>query len=420
MKVLHTSDWHLGRVTWNESRSQDHEAVLAEIVDIATAQSPDLILNTGDLFDQYRPPIHALRLATDVLHQLAAIAPVVVILGNHDSAPLMDWIDGLMRHGDRIHLVAAPAAMNAGTVLRFPTTGGRIHVAALPFITANRIVNVSETPEGRRRSYADFIATLQHDLLTELHDDFDPATDVSIYAAHQYVAGASPSTTENRNHTCDFYSTDPDRLPGVDYAAFGHIHKPQSLPGNRVVGAYAGSPIQLDFGEEGEDKSVVVAHLETGTPTQLSHLPLTAGRRLRRLTGTIEQLHNRRDDVTDEICHVTVKTTTHELNLQRQVQDIFPNATLVYVHEDCADRKLDLITSAPPVDGEPDNHHMFATYLAERTTNKAPAGDVLSLFDTLLSTADDDTPPTLDADELLSADLAAFAVPAIAVEGIGA
>lgn len=412
MKVLHTSDWHLGKPTWGYTRAPDHEAVLAEIIEIAARERPDLILNTGDLFDQQRPPVQAMRLATDALQELSTIAPVAVICGNHDSAPLLYWLHGLMRHSERIDLVADPDAVRDGVVLRYPVGDGRLHLAALPFITANRIVNVLDDPAARRKTYAEFIAQLQQQLLKEMYHDFDPRQDVSVFAAHQYIGGSVPSRTENPTHTCDFYTTDPDQIPQVNYAAYGHIHRPQDLPGDRVVGAYAGSPIQLDLGEVGEDKSIVLAHLYPGAPTRIERIRLSRGRRLRRLTGTLDELRTQADAVTDEICHITVATATHQPDLSRQVRALFPDATIVHIHEDCADRKLDLITGPTSEGGEPDNLTMFSTYLAQRGTIQAPADDVLALFGTLLGHADDEEPPTLPAEDLLAADLATFPVPA--------
>lgn len=413
MKILHTSDWHLGRTTFGQSRAIDHAASLAEITQIAATHRPDLIINSGDLFDQQRPPVQALQLATDALQGLAAIAPVVVIAGNHDSAPLLHWLHGLLRHGGRIHIVADPEAVQTGTIVRIPAAeGGRLHVAALPFITANRIVTALDDPSTRRSAYAEFIAKAQHDLLRRLHADFDATTDVSILAAHQYVSGSVPSNTENRNHTCDFYVTDPLQIPPVDYAAYGHIHRPQDLPGKRVVGAYPGSPIQLDFGEADEDKTVVLAHLYPGTPTRIERIPLYAGRRLRKLKGTLEQLRREAETVTDELCQVIVDLPTHHPHLSREIREIFPEAaTIVDVDENAADRTIDLITPDTPLEAEPDNLTMFGAFLAERRGGQASAAQVLNVFGELLHHADDEQPPVLAAEELLAADLSAFAVP---------
>ncbi|GAA2391955.1 exonuclease subunit SbcD [Dactylosporangium salmoneum] len=410
-QVLHTSDWHLGKTTWGHSRVKDHERVLAEIVDTAAAKKPDLILNTGDLFDQHRPPVQAMQHATDVLRALSEIAPVVVISGNHDSAVLLHWLHGLLRYGDRIHIVADPDAARAGTIRRFPIGDGRLHLAALPFITANRIITALDDPTTRRRAYADHIAAVQRELLHRLHEDFDPVRDVSVLAAHQYLAGSIPSRTENPNHTCDFYAMDPDQIPQVDYAAFGHIHKPQDLPG-RVVGAYAGSPIQLDFGEVGETKSVVIAHLQPGAPTRIDRIPLQTGRRLEIPSGTLDELRVHAGSITNEICRIVARTPTHDPNLSRQVRALFPDATIVQIDEDAADRTLDLITSDTAPDSEPDNVTMFSTYLAQHRTPLANAGHVLELFSTLLHQADDELPPVLPAEELLSEDLSTFTVPA--------
>ncbi|MFI5960454.1 exonuclease SbcCD subunit D [Cryptosporangium sp. NPDC051539] len=410
-KILHTSDWHLGRTVWGHSRLPDQQAVLAEIVELAANEKPDLILNTGDLFDQQRPPVPAMRLATDALSELATIAPVVVVAGNHDSAALLTWLHGMLRHTGRIHFVADADAVRRGTVLHYPIDGGQIHLAALPFITANRIVDIQDDPAGRRKSYAEYIGGLQNDLMRELSGAVDPERDVTVFAAHQYVSGTLTSKSENPTHTSVFYLTDPEQIPSVNYAAYGHIHKPQLLPG-RVVGAYAGSPLQMDFGEAGEDKSAVVVTLAAGTPTGVRRVPLRAGRRLVRVSGTLDDLRAEAPTIGDALCHIVIDTPNHQPDLARQVHDLLPHATVVYWGENAADRHLDLRALDEPVGPEPDNLSLFKDYLAERGTKSAPADEVLQLFGTLLAHVDDEV-PELPAEQLLAPDLDTFAVPTV-------
>lgn len=418
MKFLHTSDWHLGRTTYGHSRASDHEAVLAEITEIAAAIRPNVILNSGDLFDQQRPPLHALKLATSTLHNLAEIAPVVVVCGNHDSAAYLNWLHGLLNRSAPVHFVTSHDNA-AGEVLRFPAGEHTIHVAALPFISANRIVNVFDEPGQRRITYAEYIAGLQQQLMGELEDGFDASSDVSVFAAHQFITGAIPSRTENRNHTCDFYATDPQHLPAVTYAAFGHIHKPQPLPTTRVTGCYAGSPLQLDFGEVGEDKSVVVATLQPGQAPALERIPLTRGRRLRYITGTLDEIRTEAASVTTEICLVTVDTETHIDNLAGQIRDLLPEATIADWRENAADGRLALLT--PVDDGtDVDTTTLFSEYLATRGVQGVPAQQVLQLFSTLLPYAGEHEPPELPEEQLLAADPEiAFPVPVTSTTTIG-
>ncbi|MGW5666352.1 metallophosphoesterase family protein [Micromonospora sp. NPDC003776] len=418
MKVLHTSDWHLGRTTYGHSRTSDHEAVLAEITEIAAATRPDLILNTGDLFDMQRPPLHSLKLATSTLHNLAEIAPVVVVCGNHDSAAYLHWLHDLLSRSAPIHFVTSHD--NAvGEVLRLPAGEQAIHVAALPFISANRIVNVFDEPGQRRITYAGHIAGLQQRLMRELRDGFDASRDVSVFAAHQYIAGAIPSRTENPSHTCDFYATDPQHLPVVTYAAFGHIHKPQPLPTTSVTGCYAGSPLQLDFGEVGEDKSVVVATLQPGQGAVLERIPLKRGRRLHYITGTLDEIRTTAASVTTDICLVTVNTENHIDNLAGQIRGLLPEATIADLRENAADRRLELLA---PVDDatDVDTTTLFSEYLATRGVQGVSAQQVLQLFSTLLPHASEHEPPELPEEQLLAADPEiAFPLPATSTATIG-
>jgi exonuclease SbcD len=305
VKLLHTSDWHLGRSTYGHSRATDHEAVLAEITEIAATHQPDVIVNSGDLFDQQRPPLHALRLATRTLNDLAEIAPVVVVCGNHDSAAYLNWLHELLNRSAPIHFVTG-SDDHAGEVLRFPIGDRTLHVAALPFISANRVVDVFDDPAQRRTAYARYIAGLQNQLMRELADGFDADHDVSVFTAHQFVAGAIPSRTEN--HTDAHYAIDGHQIPTVSYAAFGHIHKPQPLPNTHVTGSYAGSPLQLDFGEATEDKSIVMVGLQPGLPAAREYIPLTRGRRLRYVTGTLDDISAQASDISTDICWITVNS----------------------------------------------------------------------------------------------------------------
>jgi len=132
--------------------------------------------------------------------------------------------------------------------LTFPIAAGDvIRLAPLPFVHASRMLDGFEEPGTWSAVYADRVHPVEQVLARGLLDGFDNRRDLAIFAAHLYVGGAVLSGSERRVQVGDSYAIHLDHLPPVTYAAFGHIHKPQDLPGGVVSGCYAGSPIQLDF-----------------------------------------------------------------------------------------------------------------------------------------------------------------------------
>ncbi|MEK7425869.1 MAG: exonuclease SbcCD subunit D [Actinomycetota bacterium] len=322
MRVLHTSDWHLGVTVRNHPRGEDHDAVIAEIVDVARVASPDLIIHTGDMFDSHRPPMVEFGRAIRALRALAEIAPVVLIAGNHDSAIVLDVLalavgdthatdvaagmfDPFATTTNRIRVMSRPTTPAAGAVLTFATrTGGHLRLAALPFVHANRVLGEFSSLVEPNATYNEQLRKIIEHISTTCFTQFDPTVDVAIFASHIHVRAARTST-EKVIHISEDYATDPAHISDqFAYLAFGHIHVPQAIePGH---GRYAGSILEVDFGELGETKQVVVADLEAGRPSVITPVLLTAGRRLHKVRAPLSTLPDHADVVGNGIVEVTV------------------------------------------------------------------------------------------------------------------
>ena len=405
MKLLHISDWHLGRMTYRHSRAPDHDAVLEETIGYAEALRPHLIVHTGDIFDGFRPGYEEMRRGIDALQALAAIAPVVVVAGNHDSPALFRLFNRLQGGDRRIHFIDQARPPEDGGVLDFEGAGDEvIRLAPLPFVHANRMVERFEDPSTWMTTYADRIHLIEDALGRALRDGYDPSRHILLFAAHLYVTGAHFSGSERSLHVSDTYACKLERLPQVSYAAFGHIHQPQALPGTAVNGRYAGSPICLDFGEEGEEKEIVIVEADPGRPATVTRQALSAGRALRTLTGTLDEISALAPTVGDAICRVTVRTDTPTDNLSELLRDLCSDATLVEVNEDCAATRIEIVEAASvDAEAEPSFSELFFAYLGERGTRGADAKRVLKRFEELLDTVNDETPPRLaDLDRLLA------------------
>lgn len=403
MRLLHVSDWHLGRLTYGEPRAADHDEVLREIVDIAREERPDLVLHTGDLFDAARPAYADMLRAIQVLEELAAIAPVVVLAGNHDSPTLFHLFERLLGGSGRIRFVDKARAPAQGGILQFGAKdGSRVRVAALPFVHANRAVDAFEEPSAWMTRYADRIGGIERQLGAGLLEGYDGARDVLVFAAHLFVSGATWSGSERRIHITDAYGSHVEHVPVVSYAAFGHIHKPQALPGD--IGRYAGSPMELDFGEAGEEKSVVLVDASPGRPAEIRTIPLRSGRRLRKLEGTLDELALLGPSVHKSLCLVTVRTDAPTPGLSELVRARLPGATILEVHEASLAPKLEALTRASlPAGADAGFEELFSAYLGEAGTRGATAELTSRTFAELLRAVEEDREPTfVEVDEALA------------------
>ncbi len=381
MRIFHTSDWHLGRLTYGQSRRDDSLAAFEEALQIARDFRPELVLHSGDLFDASRPSIEEMSLAHEMLRRLSEVAPVVVVAGNHDSSALFELFEALLGHG-RLQFVPTIRHPKQGGILEFAGPGHEVaRVICMPFLHANRVVDALEVKaELRTLSYADRVAGMQQVFAKALEQGYDPNKHVHLLAAHLHVDGATWSRSERPLHVSSNYASRATAIPPVSYAAFGHIHKPQALPGN-LPGWYVGSLIQLDFGEEGEGKQVICVEASAGRAALIKPVPLTAGRQLKTLEGTQEQLEREADNVQSHLLRLVVHTAQPTPGLPDWAAKVFPQATLLDLTERSLSSKLELV-SGDPGDRETfdDLEQAFRAYLAENAPPDLNGDDLLGLF----------------------------------------
>lgn len=383
MRLLHVSDWHLGRTTYNASRASDHDRVLAEIVGLARQSRPHLIVHSGDVWDAVRPAYTDLQRGLDALKELGAIAPTVVLLGNHDSPHLFDLLQGIIGREYGVTFVSRARRPSDGGVLELPGDGDEvIRLAPLPFVHQNRMIDDVEDPATWNTEYADRVQRVIDALGQGLREGYDPARHILLFAAHLHVTGARFTEASQRPLTVtDSYATRAERIPAVSYAAYGHIHRPQAIPGTHLAW-YAGSPMALDFGEEGETKLALVVEASPGRPAQVEQHPLHGSRPLRRLEGTLDQLRALAPEVGKALCLVTVQTETPIPNLADQVEEMLPEATVLQVNEHSSRRELQVLRARDAGGGsEPTLAELFTEYLGEVGVAAGEAEAVVKLFE---------------------------------------
>jgi DNA repair protein SbcD/Mre11 len=377
MKVLHTSDWHVGKRLERHDRMDDHTAVIDEVVALATAEDVDLVLHSGDLFDRPVPPVEALSLGLHGLVRLAGSGrrPVVVAAGNHDSPELFETLAPFLAPFG-VHLVGRIKAPGAGGVLSLATKEGTAHVACFPFLRAAQVVDFMAAADRWYGDYADRVRRITESYAAALGERTG-AGDAAFLVGHYMVGGVRVDTAAPRGerelHIGEAYAATEAAVPTtLDYVALGHIHAPQPVPGARVPAEYAGSLLQLDFGEAGESKRSVIVETSPGVPAKIRSVPISAGRRLVRVAGTWDALSSR-TDLDGAYLDLSVQTAGPEPDLVDRARERFP--MVVKVRADYPRKD----TGVPTTSGRP-WADLYAEYHAE-AHGVAAAPELLALFE---------------------------------------
>ncbi|MCS5693659.1 exonuclease SbcCD subunit D [Cyanobium sp. FGCU-6] len=287
MRLLHTSDWHLGRLFHGASLLGEQAAALERIAELAAAAEVDAVLIAGDLYDRAIPPSEAVQLFNDTLSRLrGGGAAVVAIAGNHDSHVRVSTYDGLLRslgvtiRGD-VRRAAEP-------VLVEPRRGGGpVAIYPLPYLEPS-----VDAPLLAEPGPEEVLPRLRHQEVTALaleriHRD-RRSRQRSVLVAHTFVAGGEGCDSERELTVGNVDRVGVATFAGFDYVALGHLHGSQQLDGPRL--AYSGTPLPYSFSEEHQRKSVRIVELDAAGGVQVEVVPLGVGRPLRTLEGGIEAL----------------------------------------------------------------------------------------------------------------------------------
>lgn len=290
MKLLHTSDWHVGRSIRGNTRAEEHRQVLEEIAIIAEGEHVDLVIVAGDLFDTSTPTPESEEIVYRALLALTrGGAPVAVISGNHDHPRRLRAVAPLLELGS-IQLVTEPTRPDDGGVLQITAgDGADLRLAMLPFVSKRGIVRSADLMEAEAFENAQRYSDRMRLLIEALCGSFSTDT-VNVLAAHAFVLGAAAGGGERPAHLVEEYAvTAPSFPPTIGYGALGHLHRAQRIPAGPPL-HYCGSPLQLDFGEVEQVKQVNIVELAPGVPADVRAVPLAAGRPLRSVHGTIDEL----------------------------------------------------------------------------------------------------------------------------------
>ena len=326
MKILHTSDWHLGR-TLHKVDLHEHQAVFLDwLVDLVEAEQVDVVVIPGDVYDRAVPAVSSVTLLDRALARLADTgATVVLTSGNHDSPERLGFGRSLMRGG--IHLLTdVPGIEHPVTV---EDEHGEVLFFGLPYLEPDRarteLVAVGEEPLARSH---EAVTRAALDRVRERAADHPGARTVVL--AHTFVSGGEASDSERDLTVGGVDSVPAGVLGGIDYLALGHLHGCQDL--TATVGApawYSGSPLAFSFSERHHRKAVLMVELGApGTQTQVRRVETPVPRPLTELRGPLEQILARGDEHAGDWLKAVVTDPARPAHLQEQLREAYPHLLL--------------------------------------------------------------------------------------------
>lgn len=286
MKVLHTSDWHLGRNFGEFSLLPDQTEFIDWLVGVVAREDIDLVVVAGDLFDRAVPPVAAVSLFSHAVRKIRdAGAQIIAIAGNHDSAERVGAHDGLVGDG----IIIRGGYEHAADVTMHTIAGTEVAIIATPFLDPlmasaelrSELQDGTET--NRRLTHEQVLANALAQARTEIPDGVP-----SIVLSHAFVTGASASASERELAVGDAAMVSASVFADFDYVALGHLHRPQTVGGYEHI-RYSGSPLPYSFSET-HDKVVTLVDFDNAGVVSVSELPVTVGRRVRTVRGTFDEL----------------------------------------------------------------------------------------------------------------------------------
>ena len=280
MRLLHTSDWHLGRSLHRADLRAAQSAFLDHLVEVARAEKVDAVLVAGDIYDRAVPPVDAVELCEDALLRLHDTgAAIVLISGNHDSARRLGFGSGLLEKAG-VHLRTRPGSLARPVVLG--DAHGPVAVYGVPYLEPDAVRG--ELPPEAPRGHA---GVLGHAAACIRADAEARGIRRRVVMAHGWVTGGTASESERDITVGGVGQVPADVFGGFAYVALGHLHGQQTLAPHL---RYSGSPLPYSFSEATHRKGSWLVELDGIGTAYAEQVPAPTFRRLSVLRGRLADL----------------------------------------------------------------------------------------------------------------------------------
>ena len=329
MRIVHTSDWHLGRSFGPVSLHDDQVAFCTEFIGIVKDQKADLVVIAGDIFDRAVAPTESIELFRTTLRDLRSLDVIVaVISGNHDGADRLSPYDDLL---DGSGVYVRGGYEGVGRVLSLEFDDGPLDLVLLPFL--NPMAAPDDDPDRTVEEKLErSVRRTHHEVLADAIEKARPELRAprSVAVAHAFVIGGDrpedrphESTSERVLEVGGHGAVDASVFEGFSYTALGHLHRPQKV--GRETIRYCGTPLPYSFSED-HQKSVTVVDMDADGAVEITDVNLKAGRKVYSMIGTMDELlaEGTHPEAVDRFVRATVTDPGVVLNAKSRLEERYP------------------------------------------------------------------------------------------------
>lgn len=389
MRILHTSDWHLGRSFGPVSLAGEQERFCDALAEIVADQRIDLVVIAGDIYDRAIAPTHSIELFRDTVRRLRSAGVVIAaISGNHDGADRVSPYDDLL---DASGVYIRGGYEGVGRVIRHEFADGPLDLVLLPFLDPQAapdlfgLTPVGESGDGgdalerrRRRTHESVLAAAMATTRAAL------AAPRSLAVAHAFVTGGSVSDSERQLEVGGTGEVPADIFDGFSYTALGHLHRPQDI--TRPTLRYSGTPMPYSFSED-HTKSVTVIDMDPTGACAIDTIDLAVGRGVRTITGTIDELLEsaRHPDAHERFVRAIVTDRETVLDAKARLERVYPHVVEVRL-EPAGGRAT--VAAGPTVEIHELRPIDAVTDFWVELEGSEPDGDLLDILTSAVATAE--------------------------------
>jgi len=316
MRILHTSDWHIGRQFHNVSLLEDQRYILDEILSIIRTQDIDVVLISGDIYDRSIPPSDAVVLLDDIIdeisHQLQV--PVIIISGNHDSAQRLSFgARQLAKSG--VYLMGQLLSNPEPVILN--DSFGEVAFYGIPYADPASVRNTYDCDVHSHEEAMRF--------LTDQIKEHNPKHRRCVVLSHCFIDGGDASESERPLSVGGADKVPYNLFEDFSYTALGHLHGPQ-YKGQETI-RYSGSILKYSFSEVNHNKSVSICELDASGNCVIEKIPLVPLRNMRIIEGCLEEIIEKAKDDPNKEDYLLVKLLdTHALyEPMAKLRAVYPN-----------------------------------------------------------------------------------------------
>jgi exonuclease SbcD len=410
MRILHTSDWHLGKNLdgIKNSRLDEQERFIDELVNIIENSGIDLVIIAGDIYDNGNPPARAERLFYNALKRISkgGERPIIVIAGNHDNPERLVAASPLAYEHGVIMLGTPKSEAQIGSYGKFEVVAsgeGYIEVElkeekavilTLPYPSEKRLneVFIDETEDvERKKTYSDKIGEIFEKLSQNYREDT-----INLAISHLFVVGGDSSDSERQIELGGSLAVEAHRLPQkAQYIGLGHLHRPQRVKGTELKAYYSGSPIQYSKSEVGYSKCVYIVDAKPKLEAEIQEVYLSNYKPIEiwKCKG-VEAAINKCKENSDRDIWVYLEIETEEYISQEAMKQM-------------NEYKKDIVEIVPKLIGDKDTSEHFEGineksmselfkefYIAQRGVE--PKGEIMDLFLSIAQETEEDVEEGLD------------------------